>query len=287
MNKNVLDQGNNLEKTKKVFIPPTGNLFGVLENLDKQKVTAYVIKQVLKHKVPMLTFWRQWQIYKVALPYDWWEKFFLVAKKKKDIADESFDLRSEFRLHQYVYESVAHPQVQVPELFGYQELPNGEQFIVMEFVPGQTLYTLLLNKVTEKNKPERPAAQNDREADTNIVKIFGVEKAKHMLQKIESTPYIYKWMKWMNLFTKKQAEDIKKNITEFLSDMHEQWIYHRDLGGSLRNILLCPDGKIYIIDFWKAIKKLNVKDEKEVYGDDQYFSDEEILDIIDAYTEID
>ena len=84
-----------------------------------------------------------------------------------------------------------HPHVKIPELFGYQENPNGEQFIVMEFVPGQTLYTLLLNKVIEKNKPERPLAKDDREADTNIVKIFGMESAKHMLGKIETTPYIY------------------------------------------------------------------------------------------------
>jgi hypothetical protein len=32
------------------------DIFGVLEGLDKQKVTNYVIKQVMKHKVPMLTF---------------------------------------------------------------------------------------------------------------------------------------------------------------------------------------------------------------------------------------
>lgn len=271
--------------------PHKDELFGILEGLDKQKVTNYVIKQVIKHKVPMLTFWKQGQIYKVALPYEWWEKYFLVAKKKKDTADDTYDLRSEFRLHQAVYESVDHPQVQVPELFGYQELPNGEQYIVMEFAPGQTIYTLLLNKVTEKNKPERPVAQNDREADTNIVKIFGVEKAKLMLSKIETTPYIYSQMKWMNLFTQKQAEDIKKNITEFLSEMHAKWIYHRDLWGSIRNMLLCPDGKIYVIDFGKAVKKHHIKNEKEIYtentehGINEYFSDEEILDIIDAYTE--
>jgi hypothetical protein len=104
-----------------------------------------------------------------------------VAKKKKDTFDDSYDLRSEFRLHRAVYESIDHPRVKVPELFGYQELPNGEQYIVMEFVPGQTIYTLLLNKVTGKNRPERSMAQNDREADTNIVRIFGVEKAKNML----------------------------------------------------------------------------------------------------------
>ena len=67
--------------------------------------------------------------------------------------------------------------------------------------------------------------------------------------------------------------------------MHKKWVYHRDLWGSLRNILLCSDGKIYIIDFWKAIKKHNVKNKKEVYGNNQYFSDEEIMDIIDAYTD--
>jgi len=94
-----------------------------------------------------------------------------------------------------VYESVDHPKVKVPELFGYQELPNGEQFMVMEFVPGQTLYALLLNKVTAKNKPERKPAEDDREADTNIVKIFGVDKAKHMLPKITANPYIYSTMK--------------------------------------------------------------------------------------------
>jgi len=267
--------------------PHVDDIFSVLDGLDKQKVTNYVIKQVLKHKVPMLTFWKQGLIYKVALPYEWWERYFLVAKKKKDTFDDSYDLRSEFRLHQTVYESIDHPRVKVPELFGYQELPNREQYIVMEFVPGQTLYTLLLNKVTGKNKPERPMAQNDREADTNIVRIFGVEKAKNMLWKIEVGPYIYQNTRGMKLFTKQQADTMKKDIREFLSQMHEKWIYHRDLWGSLRNIMICPDGKIYIIDFWKAIRKEGVTDEKEIYGHDQYYSDEEILDIIDAYTEED
>ena len=32
------------------------DLFGVFENLDKQTVTDYVIKQVINHKVSMLTF---------------------------------------------------------------------------------------------------------------------------------------------------------------------------------------------------------------------------------------
>jgi serine/threonine protein kinase len=112
-----------------------------------------------------------------------------------------------------------------------------------------------------------------------------------MLSKIESTPYIYSQMKWMKLFTQEQAKEIKKNITEFLSEMHKKWVYHRDLGGSLRNILLSSDGKITIIDFWKAIRipggenKKEIYKEKNTHGINEYFSDEEILNIIDAYTE--
>jgi hypothetical protein len=36
--------------------PHVEDIFSVLDGLDKQKVTNYVIKQVLKHKVQMLTF---------------------------------------------------------------------------------------------------------------------------------------------------------------------------------------------------------------------------------------
>lgn len=281
----------NTPRTSKKYAWKMEDLFGVLKDLDKQKVTDYVIKQVSKNKVPMLTFWKQAEIYKVALPHEWWQKYFLVAKKKKDTHDEKYDLRKEFRLQQEVYSSVAHPHVKVPEVFGYQELPNGEQFIVMEFVPGQTIYTLLLNKVVEKNHPERAPAKDDREADINMLKLFGLESTKNMISKIETTPYIYSKVKWMKIFTQEQAKNMKKYLKEFLWDMHKKWIYHRDLWGNLRNIMICPDGKIYIIDFWKAIKKHDVKNENEAYTEtteqeiNQYYSDEEILNIIDAYTE--
>jgi len=90
-------------------------------------------------------------------------------------------LRDEFRLQHLVYDNIKHPVVKVPELFGYQEMPNGDQFIVMEYVPGQTLYTLLLNKIVAKNKPERSPAKDDREVDTNMLKTFGLETTKRML----------------------------------------------------------------------------------------------------------
>ncbi|HMS91127.1 MAG TPA: protein kinase [Candidatus Absconditabacterales bacterium] len=266
-------------------------IFDVFDTFDKQKISNYVIRQVIKHKVSMLTFGKQGEIYKVPLPYEGGEKYFLVAKKKKDTGD--YDLRNEFRLQNQTYDKVKHPTVKIPELFGYQEMPNGEQFIVMEYVPGQTLYTLLLNKVVAKNKPERTPAKDDREADSNMLKIFGLETTKHTLGKIEANPYIYRNFKRMKLFTQEQAKEIKKNLKEFLDNMHKNGIYHRDLGTNIRNIIFCPDGKIYLIDFGKAKNIEDIKKGDDIYreytekGIDEYASDEEIMDIIDTYTEKD
>lgn len=269
----------------------THNLFTTLETLDRQKITEYVVNQVMKHKVPLLTFGKQGEIYKVMIPSKEWEKFFLVAKKKKDSEDEKYDMRKEFRLQHEVFSSIKHDYVKIPELFWYQEMPNGEQFMVMEFAPWQTLYTLLLNKVTQKNKPQWPAAEDDREADTNIVRIFWVEKAKHMLNKIETTPYIYKDIPWMRVFSKEQALHYKKQLKTFIDEMHKKGIYYRDLWGSLRNILFSEDGIVYILDFGKAIKKHPDQKDKDVYREVkknrvlEYVDDEEIFQLIDAYTQ--
>lgn len=267
------------------------NLFNTLEALDRQKITEYAVSQVINHKVPLLTFGKQGEIYKVMVPSKKWEKFLLVAKKKKDNDDEKYDMRKEFRLQYEAFSSIKYDYVKIPELFWYQEMPNGEQFMVMEFAPWQTLYALLLNKVTQKNKPQWPAAENDREADTNIVRIFWVEKAKYMLNKIETTPYIYKDIPWMKVFSKEQAVHYKKQLKVFIDEMHKKGIYHRDLWGSLRNVLFSEDEIVYIIDFGKAIKKHPDQTDKDVYREVkkdrilEYVDDEEIFQLIDAYTQ--
>ena len=44
-------------------------LFDIFETNNKQKLTHYVVQQVVKNKVPMLTFGKQGEIYVVTLPY--------------------------------------------------------------------------------------------------------------------------------------------------------------------------------------------------------------------------
>jgi serine/threonine protein kinase len=263
-------------------------LFDIFETTNKQKLTHYVVDQVIKNKVPMMTFGKQGEIYIVALPYEWWEKYFLVAKKKRNTSEnEYFDLREEFRMHSLVYQKIDHPVVKVPELFGYQESMKWEQFVVMEFVPGQTLYTLLLNTIIKRHKPERDPAKNDREADKYILQIFGFEKAKLLLTKLEANPYLYQNTQFAHVFSKEESMRLQENIKDFLGQMHAMGIYHRDLWWSLRNIMFCPDGKIYIIDFWKAVLQ---KNQENVYQErtkdeiKEYVSDEEILNIIQTYT---
>lgn len=121
-----------------------------------------------------------------------------------------------------VYDQVKHPFVKVPELFGYQELPTGEQFMVMEYIPGQTIYALLVNKLVKKNKPERAPAKDDREADTNVVKLWGPQRAGDTLSMIERSPYLHSKIPGMKLFTRDEANKIKNHLKEFLDDMHKQ-----------------------------------------------------------------
>ena len=88
----------------------------------------------------------------------------------------------------------------------------------------------MLNKVTEKHKElNLKKAENDREADINRVKIRGKDKALTMIQKIETTPYIYRDVKGMKLFDKEQGAQLKKNLKEFLDMMHQKGVYHRDV----------------------------------------------------------
>lgn len=275
-----------INQTKKMN-EQTWSLFDIISTFDKQKVMTYVVNLVNKHKVPLFAFGKQWEIYKVALPYEWWEKYYLIAKKKKDKNDPEYDLRDEFRLQSKVYEEVKHDYVKVPEPYWYQETLNGDQYMVMEFVPGNTLYSLIIKKIIEKNNPNYWNIDSDHAADSALVKTFWVEKAKSIIMWIEKNISLYENISRAKIFSKEESESLKKNIKEFLSLMHDKDLYHRDLWWNSRNIIFGENGLTYILDFGmsKIISKNKdpyiERTNKEIKA---YVSDEEIINVIDSYT---
>ena len=62
----------------------------------------------------------------------------------------------------------------------------------------------------------------------------------------------YKKHIWKTIvFNRDKWQKIWKMIQQFITDLHDSWIYHRDLWWNPRNIMFTDD-KVYIIDFWKS-----------------------------------
>jgi len=76
----------------------------------------------------------------------------------------------------------------------------------------------------------------------------------------------------------------------FLQKLHENKLYHRDIGGNPRNIMFGENGKIYIIDFGKGTETLfSSSSSEEIYHNQihngRYDNDMEILDLISNLTQ--
>jgi serine/threonine protein kinase len=75
--------------------------------------------------------------------------------------------------------------------------------------------------------------------------------------------WIFSTIQWLHL---------SKNISKFLTEMHSEGLYHRDLGSNTRNIILTKwDDWLYIaniIDFWKSIILTNNITDYEAYREE-------------------
>jgi len=91
--------------------------------------------------------------------------------------------------------------------------------------------------------------------------------------------WIFSTLEWLHL---------SKNISKFLSFMHKNWLYHRDLWSNTRNIILNKTEdwlyKANIIDFWKSKVFDSVVDNSDAYIEEnadgsftKYVNDEMIV----------
>jgi len=91
--------------------------------------------------------------------------------------------------------------------------------------------------------------------------------------------WIFSTLEWLHL---------SKNISKFLSFMHKNWLYHRDLWSNTRNIILNKTEdwlyKANIIDFWKSKVFDSVVDNRDAYIEEnadgsftKYVNDEMIV----------
>ncbi len=65
-------------------------------------------------------------------------------------------------------------------------------------------------------------------------------------------PYLEADLKKLSMFDAETVGYVEKKLRKFLTDLHGEGIFHRDL--NVRNVMLTPEGDIYVIDFGKGIQ---------------------------------
>ena len=257
-------------------------------------------------KAQIYASWSEGDIFLInVLGNDWEMKHLLVAKKRFDNNSSN-----EYSLHERIGGLVLDwDPVQVPKLWWIFE-SKWYNYIVMDFIKWKTLYHKIAEWIIEaKAKQIEASAAWKTETEKNIA----YQEAYNLRNRIKSaksdSDVDHIFLEWYQYDSKKADESfdreklkvqifwseewkkIKKELWDFIEKIHKAWFYHRDLHE--KNIIFWDDGKIYVIDFWKAFfkdPKVWKPSDTEVYVVDMweqewvYVRDWEILGIISKIT---
>lgn len=284
--------GNLKEKPKfnKKIKSTKKTIHSLLSKQNINEIAIFVIDQIHKWLKP-ITFGWEWEIYKVN--FNW--KDFIVAKKlfKNTWSNEFKTHKKSFNImkKEEIFENVS-----IPEPYLYTT-DWKDEYIIMEYIYWPTLYARIIEKIIENETRIQIRCYDDKSADFNLVKIFWIQKAKEIIMNLTNNPLQYKKHK---IFSKDEWKVLFDSISVFLETAHKNGIYHRDIWGNIRNIIIKDDLKSCVIDFWKSIclncfdEKLNeneIINEDEIYFIEEnwierkeYARDEEILEIIKAFS---
>jgi len=333
-----------------------------LEKLTTKPETAmgrfmfeYGIEQMQKHILQKVgssepyTSGTEGDIYRIEIK----GKEYIIVKKRYHISQKEHV----FQKKAYKIASKLSKQdgniVSVPELFNHF-VDGSNEYIVMEYVHGKTLYTLILEQLitkillpliekTEKNsidqatfirleefltryelqtkqfalnlnstsessfysrfeESSRIHFPNDTDAELGTLEFYNLLYDAGLIQenpnqkdgKTGANPFLIKeykkYFSELSLFQESESKEIRKQLRVFLQTLHENQLYHRDLGGNPRNIMFGENGKIYVIDFGKGVEVSGASSSAdEIYHDTlhngTYDDDLSILTMISTLTE--
>ena len=173
-----------------------------------------------------LTFWSEWEIYKVPVHLsNGMIKVFLVAKKRFDN-----NVYNEFAMHKRAYDIIKknpHVSVKVPQLFGKFEWMDGSTLIIMEFMKGKTLYAKIVEELIQSYLAPHVVShdfysedededdvhdwwshqnyvhqsfykkiENDKDADEALLQYFNVKRTREFIEDLIYNPTRYSTAAW-------------------------------------------------------------------------------------------
>ncbi len=212
------------------------------------------------------------------------------------------------------------PGVEVPKILSRISDENSEyEYFLMQYVPGKTIWTLLLETVANPqgrlDLPDAPSAgnpieqfyqarsrfpvhyQNDTEAEKAMIEHFFPISVERELPRPDTRvrdklgritlPYleffINEALEHTSVFGSDLVTHIFKVLRPFLEKSHNAGLYHRDL--NVRNLMLGEDGKVYVIDYGKGTRTTSGEMDDSVYRTQEgdYDSDYDIMSIVRRY----
>ncbi|MDQ1343883.1 MAG: Protein kinase protein [Patescibacteria group bacterium] len=216
---------------------------------------------------------------------------FVIVKRRYDSFSGTLAIDRECQL-QVAARNVAKKTdgVRVPKIFDRLRGEDGSEYIVMEYVKGKTLWNLMVESIVNPSRSseeslaigaENPIARffesrsgfettfdNDTEAENGMRAWYqeygerlglkhdlGIMNTDPITRKTtypNLEPYLEADLKKLSMFDAETVAYVAKKLRKFLKELHDEGIYHRDL--NVRNIMLTPEGDIYVIDFGKGIQ---------------------------------
>lgn len=247
--------------------------------------TEQIIKSINKLDINKDRYskWTEGSIFKLKIKdKDGNVKEYIAAKKRYDN-----NPNNERNIHKKIEEAInknaIKTDIKIPKLKAVITVPNGDNFIIMEFIEGKTIYQLELEEIFKKWNVHLWEIKSDIDAETTFFKLLHLDPIsigdREKAQKIYSQE-----RKEIKLFSPEQGKTYKLEIKKFLDIIHKEGIYHRDCSNP-RNVIIKENWELYIIDFWKSLQTNNKHTtEKQIYERQEwekmigiYPKDEEIL----------
>lgn len=251
------------------------------------------------------THGQEWEVYKIHID----GSTYLIAKKRFDN-----NCMHEVAMQQKAYDisKTSLSWVRVPRIV--DNFRNGkDEYIVMEYVPGKTLYCLIFEKIVEQSLLQHFSLQEvqDYISPDGSVHFEDDEDAKNKTNELLNKLYIAGKSKEnpqsfvidkngnkrflieqvfndhitkIQIFNEQEKKQIQSQLHKFIGDMHTQWLHHRDVWANTRNIMFVPNPQgwyiLYLIDFGRAQIGVNEVVYRDELNDVSYASDMAIITLI-------
>jgi tRNA A-37 threonylcarbamoyl transferase component Bud32 len=194
--KKLTDAFEVIERLKWVDNIDTENLLTSewIENLRK------IIMEELDFAKPF-TNWQEWEVYKIEI----WEKEYIIAKKRYE---KWWEKEFYFQKKAYKIANSWDTTIKIPKPIDFF-LKNDDEYIIMEYVNGKTLYTMIWEQIVNQQLLKKAR--------------FLLNQTQNQFLKPRFDDFIFSYCEWTNNVNFINDTDCEEWVKEILDILYQAW----------------------------------------------------------------